>query len=36
LDHLDDIDQGKKTLNEARNDLGQMLHNKYVANKINS
>ena len=35
LDNLTDIDNGKKSLNDARNDLGQMLHEKYIGN-INS
>ncbi len=30
LDNLNDIDNGKKSLNEARNELGHILHNKYV------
>jgi len=30
LDNLTDIDDGKKTLNEARDELGHMLHNKYI------
>lgn len=30
LDNIADIDNGKKTLNEVRNDLGQMLHDKYI------
>jgi hypothetical protein len=30
LDNIEDIDNGKKTLNIARNDLGQLLHDKYV------
>jgi len=33
LDNLTDIDDGKKTLNEARDDLGNLLHNKYINNK---
>ena len=33
LNKLDDIDQGKNTLDDVRTDLGQILHNKYVANK---
>lgn len=27
---FNDIDEGKQTLNEARNELGNVLHNKYV------
>jgi hypothetical protein len=30
LDNIVDIDDGKKTLNEVRNDLGHMLHDKYI------
>lgn len=30
LDNLNEIDDGKKTLNEVRNNLGNLLHNKYV------
>ena len=30
LDNIADIDSGKKSLNDARNELGHMLHNKYV------
>lgn len=30
LDNITDIDDGKKTLNDARNELGHMLHNKYI------
>ena len=30
LDNITDIDDGKKTLNEARNELGHMLHDKYI------
>lgn len=33
LNNIEDIENGKKTLNDARNDLGMMLHNKYVDNK---
>jgi hypothetical protein len=32
LNKLDDIDQGKNTLDAVRQDLGKILHNKYVAN----
>jgi hypothetical protein len=31
LDKLDAVDNGSTTLNEARNELGHFLHNKYVA-----
>jgi hypothetical protein len=31
---FNNIDQGKQTLNEARNELGQLLHDKYVGNNI--
>jgi hypothetical protein len=34
LDNIDSIDKGEKTLNDARNELGEILHNKYVKNKI--
>lgn len=34
LNNIEDIDNGKKTLNDARNELGIMLHNKFVENKI--
>jgi len=30
---FDNIDKGKETLNEARNDLGNFLHDKYVSGK---
>lgn len=30
LDNIDAIDSGEKTLNDARSDLGHMLHDKYV------
>jgi hypothetical protein len=30
LDNIESIDSGKKTINQARNELGQILHNKYV------
>jgi hypothetical protein len=30
LNNIADIDNGNKTLNDARNDLGQILHDKYV------
>jgi len=30
LNNMSDIDNGTKTLNEVRNDMGQMLHEKYV------
>jgi hypothetical protein len=35
LDNIDDIDNGKKSLNDARNELGMMLHNKFVDKTIN-
>jgi len=34
LDNISDIDAGKKSLNDARNDLGYFLHNKYVKNEL--
>jgi hypothetical protein len=34
LDNISDIDSGKKNLNDARNDLGHILHEKFVKNKI--
>lgn len=30
LNNITDIDSGKKSLNEARNNLGNILHNKFV------
>ena len=30
LDNLNDINDGKKTLDDVRNNLGHLLHNKYV------
>ena len=30
LDNITDIDDGKKTLNDVRDDLGHMLHDKYI------
>jgi hypothetical protein len=33
LDNIEDIDSGKKEINEVRNNLGQLLHNKYINNK---
>lgn len=30
LNNITDIDEGKKTLNDARNELGLLLHEKYV------
>ncbi len=36
LDNITDIDNGKKTLTDARSDLGNLLHNKYVDNKLKS
>jgi hypothetical protein len=35
LDNISDIDAGKKSLNDARNDLGHILHNKFVKGKLN-
>jgi hypothetical protein len=34
LENISDIDTGKKTLNDARNDLGNILHNKFVKDKL--
>lgn len=34
LDNISDVDTGKKTLGEVRNNLGNILHNKYVKPKI--
>jgi hypothetical protein len=34
LDNISDIDAGKKSLNDARNDLGHILHNKFVKGKL--
>ncbi len=34
LNNLADIDEGKKTLDDARNEMGHMLHNKYVKDKL--
>jgi hypothetical protein len=34
FEKFNDIDQGRQTLNEARNELGQILHDKYVGNNI--
>jgi hypothetical protein len=34
LDNISDIDSGKKSLNDVRNDLGHILHNKYVKTKL--
>ncbi len=36
LDTMTDIDNGKKTLGAARQDLGIILHDKYVGDKLNS
>ena len=36
LDTMTDIDNGKKTLGDARQDLGIILHDKYVGDKLNS
>ena len=33
LNNIEDIKSGKKKLNDARNELGMMLHNKYVDKK---
>lgn len=33
LDSIEDIDNNKKNINEIRNNLGQLLHDKYVKNK---
>lgn len=33
LDNIEEIDNGRKTINNARNDLGHFLHNKYVKRK---
>ena len=35
LNNLNDIDNGKKSLNDVRNNLGHMLHNKYVKDGLN-
>ena len=35
LDNIESIDKGEKSLNDVRNDLGQILHNKYVKDKLN-
>ena len=35
LDNISDIDDGKKTLNDARNELGEMLNDKYINSKLN-
>jgi len=34
LEKFTNIDQGKQTLNEARDELGHVLHNKYVGDKV--
>ncbi len=34
FEKFNNIDQGRQTLNEARNELGQLLHDKYVGNII--
>jgi hypothetical protein len=34
LDNLTDIDSGKKTLDDTRDELAHILHNKYVKNQI--
>ena len=33
LDNIVDIDSGKKEINDVRNNLGQLLHDKYINNK---
>ena len=35
LNNITDIDNGNKSLNDARNELGQMLHEKYIDSKLN-
>jgi hypothetical protein len=35
MDNISDIDSGKKSLNDARNNLGKMLHEKFVKEKLN-
>ena len=32
LKNIDDINSGKQNLNDVRNDLGYLLHNKYINN----
>ena len=34
LNNLTDIDDGKKSLDDVRNNLGHMLHNKYVKKNL--
>lgn len=34
LNKFDDIESGKVSFNDAREDLGQILHDKYVAPKL--
>lgn len=34
FEKFNNIDQGRQTLNEARNELGQLLHDKYVGNIV--
>lgn len=34
LDNMRDVENGNKTLNEARNNLGQYLHDVYVKDKL--
>lgn len=34
LDNMRDVENGSKTLNEARNNLGQYLHDVYVRDKL--
>jgi hypothetical protein len=34
LEKFTNIDEGKQTLNEARDELGHVLHNKYVSDKV--
>lgn len=35
LDSLDDVDAGNQTFDQARNNLGHLLHDKYVKDKLN-
>jgi hypothetical protein len=35
LDNISDIDSGKKNLNDVRNNLGHILHEKFVKDKLN-
>ena len=34
LNNMSDIDNGNKTLNDARAEMGNMLHDKYVKSKL--